>query len=257
MGILIIDSLLGPGDSSRFGDGHSVLGALDGRGALGAVGRGLARTAAAARLSTVVALVRHGRSDCRLRAPPQPLERVRGCMCHRTMDSGRGPSSLPRPGMLPRTRHGSVRGIRYTHPRSRVCRLADLAGLPVHATPVYSILWNLLTGAALFRLFQLHASAAFLCGVYLLLSGLGRFVEEAYRGEPQTRVIAGLRFYQWIAIACVVVGAVLTCVQGSVPLPALILRPDSVFLAVACGALAWFVTGVDFPESTRRFARLT
>ena len=162
---------------------------------------------------------------------------VQGC-CH-----GRAADTMP--------------GIRYTHPRSRVCRLAHLAGVPVHATPVYSILWNVVTGAALIRLAQVGVSAAFLCGVYLLLSGCGRFVEEAYRGEPQTRVISGLRFYQWIAILCAVAGAAITCLQGTVPLPPFALRPGSIALALACGALTWFVSGVDFPESNRRFARLT
>jgi prolipoprotein diacylglyceryltransferase len=151
----------------------------------------------------------------------------------------------------------AVPGIRYTHPRSRVCRLAHLAGVPVHATPVYSVLWNAVVGAALVRLAQIGASAAFVCGVYLLLSGCGRFVEEAYRGEPQTRMIAGLRFYQWIAILCVVAGATMTCIRGTAPLPAFVVRPGSIVLALACGALTWFVSGVDFPESNRRFARLT
>ncbi|HEV2448074.1 MAG TPA: prolipoprotein diacylglyceryl transferase family protein [Candidatus Sulfopaludibacter sp.] len=151
----------------------------------------------------------------------------------------------------------SVPGIRYTHPRSRVCRLAHLAGIPVHATPVYSILWNVLVGAALLRLAQIGASSAFLCRVYLLLSGCGRFVEEAYRGEPQTRLVAGLRFYQWMAVACVVAGAAMTCVGNSPPLPAFSVRPASILLGLACGLLTWFVSGVDFPESNRRFARLT
>ena len=30
-----------------------------------------------------------------------------------------------------------------------------------------------------------------------------------------------------------------------------------IFVALACGIGAWFLTGVDFPESNRRFARLT
>ena len=162
---------------------------------------------------------------------------VQGC-CH-----GRPADGLP--------------GIRYTHPRSRVCRLAHLDGVPVHATQVYSILWNVVVGTALIRLASLGASAAFLCGIYLLLSGSGRFVEEAYRGEPQTRVIAGLRFYQWLSIACVVAGAAITCVRGSAPLPPFAVRPASIWLALACGALTWFISGVDFPESNRRFARLT
>jgi protein-S-isoprenylcysteine O-methyltransferase Ste14 len=148
-------------------------------------------------------------------------------------------------------------GIRYTHPRSRVCRLAHLPGVPVHATPVYSILCNIFIGAALIRLVQLHTPAAFICGMYLILSGCGRFVEEAYRGEPQTHVFAGMRLYQWIAVLCVVTGAALTCIPGSPVFPAPGIRLSSLVLALACGVLAWFISGVDFPESSRRFARLT
>ena len=148
-------------------------------------------------------------------------------------------------------------GIRYTHPRSRVCRLAQLSGVPVHATPVYSILWNAVVGAALLRLLQLHSPATLICGVYLLLSGAGRFVEEAYRGEPQTLVFYGLRLYQWIAILAVVAGAVVTCVHGPAMPRIFPLRISLILVAIGCSAVAWFVTGVDFPESSRRFARLT
>jgi membrane-associated phospholipid phosphatase len=151
----------------------------------------------------------------------------------------------------------TVPGICYTHPRSRVCRLAHLAGASVHATPVYSILWNVVVGVALLRLLELHSSATLICGAYLLLSGAGRFVEEAYRGEPQTRTICGLRLYQWIAAMSVVAGAVLTCIHGPALQWSFIWRTSSILIAVGCGAVAWFVTGVDFPESSRRFARLT
>jgi protein-S-isoprenylcysteine O-methyltransferase Ste14 len=151
----------------------------------------------------------------------------------------------------------TVPGIRYTHPRSRVCRLAHLTGVPVHATQVYSILWNVVVGAALLRLLQLHSSTTLICGAYLLLSGAGRFVEEAYRGEPQTRTVRGLRLYQWIAILTVVAGAVMSSVHGPAMPQSFTLRLSTILVAVGCGAIAWFVTGVDFPESSRRFARLT
>jgi prolipoprotein diacylglyceryltransferase len=151
----------------------------------------------------------------------------------------------------------TVDGIRYTHPRTRVCRLAHLSGIPIHATQVYSILWNMLVAAALLRLVALHAPAPFLIGIYLLLSGMGRFVEEAWRGEPQTRVMAGLRFYQWIAIVCVMAGAALTCVQSTATVEWHAIDFGVVALAIAGGVLTWMVSGVDFPESTRRFARLT
>jgi membrane-associated phospholipid phosphatase len=152
---------------------------------------------------------------------------------------------------------GTAPGIRYTHPRSRVCRLAQLAGVSVHATPVYSILCNAVVGLALLHLLQLHSSSTLICGVYLLLSGCGRFVEEAYRGEPQTMTMRGLHLYQWIAILTVVAGAAVTTVTGSPMPPVGSFRLSAVLLAIGCGAVAWFVTGVDFPESSRRFARLT
>lgn len=148
-------------------------------------------------------------------------------------------------------------GIRYTHPRSRVCRLAHLAGVPVYPTPVYSIVWNVIVGLMLLRLLGLHVPSTLLCGIYLLLSGFGRFVEEAYRGEPQTCIIWGLRLYQWIAMVTVFAGAVFTVVPSD-PMPhGICTSPALWILAVLCGFGAWFVTGVDFPESSRRFARLT
>jgi membrane-associated phospholipid phosphatase len=151
----------------------------------------------------------------------------------------------------------TIRGIRYTHPRSRVCRLTQFAGMPIHATQVYSILWNCVVGTALLRLLEVHSLATLIFGVYLLLSGAGRFVEEAYRGEPQTLSICGLRIYQWIAALCVVAGAAITTVHGPAMAQSFALRPSSILVAMGCGAVAWFVTGMDFPESSRRFARLT
>jgi membrane-associated phospholipid phosphatase/protein-S-isoprenylcysteine O-methyltransferase Ste14 len=151
----------------------------------------------------------------------------------------------------------TVEGIRYTHPRTRVWRLTDFKGIPIHATQVYSILWNVLIGVALVRLIVLHSPATFVFGFYFLFSGLGRFVEEAYRGEPQTKVLWGLRLYQWIAVVTVVAGAVATTVP-SAPMPQVSgLNFGSFALAVGCSALTWFVSGIDFPESSRRFARLT
>jgi len=148
-------------------------------------------------------------------------------------------------------------GIRYTHPRSRVWRVASLRGVPVHATPLYSVLWNVLVALVVTRLYLLHVPAAPVGGIYLILSGAGRFVEEAYRGEPQTPVIRGLRLYQWIAVATVVLGAAITTVHGTPLPPSPALHASSLLVAIVCGIGAWLLTGVDFPESNRRFARLT
>jgi prolipoprotein diacylglyceryltransferase len=151
----------------------------------------------------------------------------------------------------------TMRGISYTHPRTRVCRLTKFSGLPIHATQLYSILCNVVIGAALLRLHQSQASCSMICGIYLILSGAGRFVEEAYRGEPQTRSPFGLHLYQWIAIACVVAGAAITTAASPTLQPVSGIRIGSILLALLCSAIAWFVTGIDFPESSRRFARLT
>jgi membrane-associated phospholipid phosphatase/protein-S-isoprenylcysteine O-methyltransferase Ste14 len=147
-------------------------------------------------------------------------------------------------------------GIRYVHPQSRVTRLTPWNGVPIHATPLYSILWNIVTGTALARLWILHAPLHLIAGLYLILNGLGRFVEEAYRGEPQTPVIARLRVYQWMAIGSIVAGALLTALGRGAPAPALQFSMMSLFPAFAFGAMCWFALGVDFPYANRRFARL-
>ncbi len=147
-------------------------------------------------------------------------------------------------------------GIAYFSPLSRVSRLTEWRGVPLHPTPVYSILWNIVVGLILARLWSLHAELNLLVGVYFILSGVGRFVEEGYRGEPQTPLVRRLPIYQWTAIGLVLAGALLTAL-GPVepaPVPALAIRPA--LIALAFGVLCWFAYGVDFPDSNRRFARL-
>jgi hypothetical protein len=151
---------------------------------------------------------------------------------------------------------GSV-GIRYTHPRSRVTQIAGKADVPLHPTPLYSILANIVVGILLTRLWFLSVPPTFVVGVYFLMNGLTRFVEESYRSEPQTPVIWGLHIYHWFAVACVAGGMALSSVHSSVPeilfnAP----TPRLVVWALVIGLCAGFVMGVDFPRSNRRFARL-
>jgi hypothetical protein len=86
---------------------------------------------------------------------------------------------------------------------------------------------------------------------------LGRFVEEAYRGEPQTPVFAGLRLYQWIALLTILIGALVTALGRSGPAPAPVFHWQALPVAMVFGIVCWFALGVDFPDSNRRFARLT
>ena len=147
-------------------------------------------------------------------------------------------------------------GIHYRHPRSRVTRIAGLAGVPLHPAPLYSILSNLAIAGVLVRMWWLHAPANLIVGVYLLSSSLARFVEEGYRGEPQTPVIAGLRLYQWLAIAGVLAGALATTARGVALAPCTVLNGSALGMAALFGVLAAVALGVDFPASNRRFARL-
>lgn len=148
-------------------------------------------------------------------------------------------------------------GIRYSHPNSRVCRFTPWTGLPLHPTPVYSILWNAVVALILLRLWTLHASLHLIVGLYFILTGIGRFVEEAWRGEPQTKVLAGLRLYQWAAIVSAVLGALFTAFDNGELAPDPSFRWGAIFTAGAFGLGVFGAMGVDFPKSQRRFSRLT
>lgn len=147
-------------------------------------------------------------------------------------------------------------GIRYSHPRSRVTRLSGLAGRPLHPTQVYSIVWSALTVVLLARLWVVAAPLSFIAGCFFIVNGLGRFVEEHFRGEPQTPIVAGLRVYQWLAIASIVAGAVLTTIRTAGAPPASSPTLATWIAAAVVGVVTYVAYGVDFPRLNTRFARL-
>jgi phosphatidylglycerol:prolipoprotein diacylglycerol transferase len=147
-------------------------------------------------------------------------------------------------------------GIVYRHRRTRVVRLTEFGGVPIHPTQVYSMACTTVTGAGLLVLWTLGAPLQLIAGLYFILAGLGRFVEEHFRGEPQTPAYAGFRLYQWLALAFVMGGAVLTTV-GATPAPSpglLDLRAPAI--AIVAFLLSYASFGMDFPRSSRRFSRL-
>jgi hypothetical protein len=148
-------------------------------------------------------------------------------------------------------------GIHYNHSRSRVAQIAGLAGIPLHPTPLYSILSNLVIGVLLARLWSLSVPPTFVAGTCLLLNGFARFVEESYRAEPQTPVIRGLHIYHWLAIASVLAGITLSGIKSTVP-ATLLYSPSIQLLActLSVGICTGLAMGVDFPASSRRFSRL-
>lgn len=147
-------------------------------------------------------------------------------------------------------------GIRVTHARSRVTRLAPLGGVEIHPTQLYSILGNVFLGLVLFRLWLSDCPLSIICGVYLMGNGMARFVEEAYRGEPQTLTIWGLRLYQWIAAGSAIAGALVTTLHSPVA-PVAMPSIQGMLWALAFAAVSGAALGVDFPEINRPLARLT
>lgn len=147
-------------------------------------------------------------------------------------------------------------GIRYFHQRSRVCGLSGLKGELLHPTPLYAIIWLFFVGFVLLSLWINHFSGSFILGLYLILAGLGRFVEEAYRGEVQTPFVKGLRLYQWTAILSVIVGIGFTFVNQTMPTLDPGFSWETVAAAMIGGLFTTFAMGVDFPYSNARFSRL-
>lgn len=152
---------------------------------------------------------------------------------------------------------GVAIGIRYRHPRSRVTQLAGLSRIPIHPTPLYSIAGNLILGILLLRLRSLGTGDALLLGLYLMLAGVARFVEESYRAEPQTPIVGRLRIYQWFALGSIAAGMLCTTLPSEAGHRPLIAPPARLlWSALGIALLYGAAMGIDFPGSNRRFSRL-
>jgi protein-S-isoprenylcysteine O-methyltransferase Ste14 len=166
---------------------------------------------------------------------------VQGCCHGRPLDSGMD----------------AALGLRVTNPSSRVCLMSPFAGKPIHATPLYAIAANAVIALILLCLWSGGARLTLILGLYFLLAGLSRFVEEAYRGESQTRVWKRLTEYQWYAVVFVIAGATVTALPCAATPPTSVFTGHTVGVAAALGLLTAFAMSMDFPDSTRRFSRLT
>lgn len=152
--------------------------------------------------------------------------------------------------------HGGM-GLRYRNPLSRVAQVECLAEKILKPAPVASIAFNLLIGAALARLAIDGLDAVAIMSAYLVLTGLGRFVEEGMRGEPQTQVWRELSLYQWLCVGLVAagMGVVFLPAAGALSGPVL---PSWGGVAIAASISLFWTVGlsVDWPWSGKRFSRL-
>ncbi len=147
-------------------------------------------------------------------------------------------------------------GLHFHHSQSRVHRLANWRGRTLYPTQFHSMLANAALFFLLWRLTRLGMPALFIAGTYLIANGASRFVEEAFRGEPQTAYWLGMRVYQWLAMLSVALGILLSTLPSS-PLPHSQANTTLWLHAVVFAVLITIVYGVDFPESNKRFSRLS
>ena len=148
-------------------------------------------------------------------------------------------------------------GIRVVNAKSRVTALSEFHGIAIHPTQLYSIVFNLAIFVCLTRLRMSGTSATFVAGLYLILSSLARFVEEEYRGEPQTPRYFGLAIYQWLATSTLLFGILISMLDGGWAGGAVFVQDQYLLLPLGAGLIAATLMSVDFPRSKRRFSRLT
>ncbi len=91
----------------------------------------------------------------------------------------------------------------------------DPIGLLVQPTPVYELLFALLVAWILWRAASRPRSVGWLTGLYLVLSGLGRFLVEFVRINP--KLYWGMSNAQVAAIGSLIVGVVVMLVAGTRP----------------------------------------
>jgi phosphatidylglycerol:prolipoprotein diacylglycerol transferase len=82
----------------------------------------------------------------------------------------------------------------------------------VHPTPLYELLFSLALGWLLWHLGKKYRPVGWMTGLYLALSGLGRFLVEFVRINP--KLYWGMSNAQVAALGSVVVGLVVMVVAG-------------------------------------------
>lgn len=148
-------------------------------------------------------------------------------------------------------------GIRHWNSNSRVVNLAKLGNQYLYPTPLYSLIFNVLLSAFLLRMWIMSSPLSLISGLYFILAGLARFVEESYRGEPQTPLVGGLHIYQWMSISSIVFGIVLTTFHSPNASAMVTWNWNYILPSLIGAVIVTMFMGIDFPESRRRFARLT
>ena len=106
------------------------------------------------------------------------------------------------------------------------------------------------------RLLAGGADSGIIAGIYLTVAGCARFVEEAYRGEPQTKTLIGLKVYQTFAVVQFAIGVGFLFLSAPGPVVHQVSMVNLV-VALLVGSIYAIAMGVDAPGSGRSFSLLT
>ena len=149
-------------------------------------------------------------------------------------------------------------GITVENPHSRVCMLSHKCGIPIHPTQLYSIIGNVLLEVWILLLWFSGIKLTVIAGIYLVGAGIIRFIEEAYRGEPLTKIIGNLRIYQWFSLIMYFSGMIIMAFPS-----------ENTFMwnfkdykeAIVAGIVFFIISSLamstDFPDSNFRYSRLS
>ena len=113
---------------------------------------------------------------------------------------------------------------------------ALIVGAPL-AQPVYPMCSNVAIILILTRLWMLSVPLHLIAGLYFILAGLVRFVEEAWRRKPRS---------QWIAVVSVIAGVLITALGSSAPAPKPHFAWNTLLPAIAFGVTVALVASHIF-----------
>lgn len=149
-------------------------------------------------------------------------------------------------------------GIVVNNPHSRVCALSHKCGVPIYPTPLYSIIGNVILEIILLFYWISGVKYTIVIGLYLIGAGITRFIEEAYRGEPLTKIIGNLRIYQWFSAGMYFFGLIVMLFpSGITSIPETLDYGTAFVTGVIFFLISSFAMSMDFPDSTRRYSRLS
>jgi hypothetical protein len=128
-----------------------------------------------------------------------------------------------------------------------------VAGSDHYQAQLYSAGANIITGLVLIAIFNLGVSSSFIAGIYLILFGTARFIENPTERGDQLLFCGRRKIYNWTTVLFILTGIIFTCISNSA---CLVFEPDllSLILSAGAGIILIIVMGINFPAMNRNLA---